>query len=216
MKDARYWEDVKQVPSSLKPSINLLRFIEENQIKSIVDFGCGEGKILDELSSLEKNQLGIDLNSSSISVAKAKQIRNTDFICGNLSTCVLSRNYDLGILQAVLTVIPDLKTRIEMLTNITKYVDYGIYINEFLQTPDQPKYFNYYKNGINETNEFGSFLVRENDEVKYLAHHFTPTELEIMLARIGLKVVSKQISKVSTRSGSIIDGIEIFALKDNQ
>lgn len=214
MKDVRYWEDVKQVPSSLKPSATLIGFIEENHINSIIDFGCGEGKILNELSTLGKNQLGIDLNSSSINIAKAKQIRNTEFICGNLSTCVLSRNFDLGILQAVLTVIPDLKSRVNLLINISKYIDFGIYINEFLQTPDQPKYFNYYKKGITETSEFGSFLVRENDEIKYCAHHFTPSELEIMLASVGLKVVSKQISKVTTRSGSIIDGIEIFALKD--
>lgn len=212
-KETDYWVKVDKVPSSLKPSKILTDFVSKVEVNSIVDFGCGEGKLLEQFSGYNKHQLGIDINENSINEAIKKKIPLTAFICSDLSSIHLEKKYDIGILQATLTVINGIKERINVMLKISQIITKYLYINEFLQTPTHPLYFDRYASGLAETGELGSFNVKENEKFVYQAHHFTEMELDVLLKLSGFKIIKKKLGKVRTRSGRIIDGIEIIAAR---
>ncbi len=208
-----FWVNTSKVPSSLTPNNTLLTYISRDDVNSIVDFGCGEGKLLESFAYLNKEQLGIDINSASIDIASKKNIPNTTFICSDLTKLDLNKSYEIGILQATLTVIKGIDVRLKLMDGISKIINTYLYVNDFLQTPSHPHYYERYKKGLIETEELGSFNVFQDDKVIYQAHHFSEFELDMLLGTNGFDIVEKQIHKVQTRSGRTIDGIELIAKK---
>lgn len=86
----------------------VLEYINEELFVSLLDVGCGDGKMIFELSRKNKNKklTGIDFSEKAILFAKAFNYGNgSEFICGDV--CYVRGEYDVITMVEVLEHIPD-------------------------------------------------------------------------------------------------------------
>ncbi|MBS3091801.1 methyltransferase domain-containing protein [Candidatus Pacearchaeota archaeon] len=65
----------------------------KNQIKTILNLGCGTGMHDIELSKEGYSVMGLDLSADMIEIAKSRNIPNTEFVVGNMSNFSLNNKF---------------------------------------------------------------------------------------------------------------------------
>lgn len=82
---------------------NEVKFLEKifqkygENIKNILDLGCGTGIHVKLLASKGYNITGLDLSKEMIDIAKSKNILNAEFIVGDMSNFNLNKKFDVVI-----------------------------------------------------------------------------------------------------------------------
>ena len=207
-----YWHKTTEVPSSLKLHSCIFDYIDSEA--TVIDLGCSEGATISLCCNKVKYASGIDINFQSLKKGKTVLPENVDFICGSLTDLPFGHNtFDLGMLQAVLTVIDKVEIRKKILNEVYGVINKYIYISDFLQTWSDPYYRDRYIKGLKETGEVGSFIVKEKNAKLYQAHHFAKEELRDLLCSSNFSLCEVHKRKVRTRSGNEIDGIIAIAKK---
>lgn len=70
---------------------------------TVIDIGCGSGRLTKMASKIAKKALGIDYSPNSIAFAnKFNSTNNTVYICGDLRTMDLQEQFDVAIMSGVL------------------------------------------------------------------------------------------------------------------
>lgn len=223
---ARDWDKFigDNIPSSLELSPIIYNYINQND--NICDIGMGFGKTIFELYKKGFHNLsGVDSNSSGIDFAnetikKFDLNGNFKFIIGNAENIdIESKSQDAVITQAFWTTIINFQDRKNILKEINRILKNNgiLYISDFGQTPDVPKYRQRYEDGILKGYEKGTFEVidPQTGAVEYLAHHHTKKEFTELLKEGNFKIENYSISPVKTRSGNTINGHTIIARKVN-
>ena len=117
------------------------------KLKDVIDVGCGTGNHLPYLAAKSEDIkiLGIDPSPSMIHIARQKEVKNTEFVVGELSKMNLINCYQLGIsLFNVVNHINKLKDLKTFLRSIYYRIDYGgVFIFDCLNgvaaTIDEPR-----------------------------------------------------------------------------
>jgi ubiquinone/menaquinone biosynthesis C-methylase UbiE len=88
--------------------------------KTIVDVGCGRGKITENLSIMTSSIISLDVNKDLLLKAKNAS-RNADFICADACHLPLIENSaDIAIVSSVFEFISDVETAIKQVKNILR------------------------------------------------------------------------------------------------
>lgn len=137
---------VTSIPSSL--TFDVSRFESVGSSDRILDLGCGTGKTSEELFKNGYTSIvGIDINE--LAVASASQnsrvLQGTRgaFVVGDIRCLPFATgSCDVGILQAVLTIIPTPQDRLLVLSEVHRVLFPGgkLYLCDFAQTWDSPLY----------------------------------------------------------------------------
>jgi len=146
----------------------------------IIDIGCGNGSLLQKLSSKIKYGLGIDVKKKKIKFAnkrvKKRGLNNLEFKLMDSGKLNLKENFEIAIAMFAIHEM-DYETQIKTLKNMSKIADklilidyvwpksiknkFLIYIDEYL-IGDYKKFKSYRKNGMLKLiNESGLKLDRE-------------------------------------------------------
>lgn len=74
-----------------------LKELNANNEKSILEIGCGTGRIAAKITDIAKNYTGIDISSKTIEQAKLHFVNKPamHFICGDFLTYDFNRNFDV-------------------------------------------------------------------------------------------------------------------------
>jgi 2-polyprenyl-3-methyl-5-hydroxy-6-metoxy-1,4-benzoquinol methylase len=81
-----------------------VELIRERRPESLLDVGCGDGRLLNMLQGLPIKMLGVDLSPRAISLAQAMN-PNLDFLCRDVAD--LEEQYEMVTILEVLEHIPD-------------------------------------------------------------------------------------------------------------
>jgi SAM-dependent methyltransferase len=204
-----YWRVTPAVPSTLPLLPEILSLLRPAD--SILDCGCGAGRVLSELAGqgLGHARFGLDINPPSLTAARDK-----GFPVMQAEVAALPLRHgacDVCFLQAVLTCLVPAARRLAVLREIRRVTRRLLCLADFLQNWDLPLYRDRYTSGLAETGEVGSFLVREAGKVLYPAHHSTVDELSALLASAGFTIVFLETPYVRTRSGNTVRGVVLAA-----
>jgi len=81
----KYWQNIEEAPPESDPLTFkrlkvFLKFVESQNIKNILDFGCGSGIVANELKKAGYNVVGVDISQNAINETKRKY-PDINFIC---------------------------------------------------------------------------------------------------------------------------------------
>jgi len=209
----------RSIPSTLELHSDIFKVLKKED--RIIDFGCGYGKTCFELVTKGYGSvIGVDINNNGIEYAqdhvRKNEITGCRFSVENVAGLSFNDNsFTFGIMQAFLTTIPNEKDRKSIFSEASRVICPGgfLYIAEFTQSWDIPKYEKRYLSAISEGYEKGSFPVinSHTGELDYVARHYTEKELTTLLTTENFKIETLQNEKFTTRTGNIVDGVVMIA-----
>ena len=124
-------------------------------------------------------------------------------------------SFTFGIMQAFLTTIPNESDRKSVFSEASRVIcpEGYLYIAEFTQSWNIPKYEKRYLSAIAEGYEKGNIPVKnlKTGELDYIARHYTEEELSALLTTANFQIESLQVENFTTRTGNIINGVVIIA-----
>jgi ubiquinone/menaquinone biosynthesis C-methylase UbiE len=136
----------------------------------ILDFGCGQGRILQQLKSEGFQKLfGVDISENMIKIA-GKNLSGTGFKVNTGVTMPYDDlSFDCVIVAAVLTCIINRDEQIKLITEIKRVLKPNglVYINDFLINNDQRNISRYEK----YEKKYGIYGVFEIEEDVAMRHH---------------------------------------------
>lgn len=89
----------------------------------------------------------------------------------------------------------------------------SILVQDFLKTPEHPLYAARYDEGVALGAPRGVFPVREGGAILYWARHYVRKEMETIIGRAGGLIASWREFPAPTRSGNVIRGVVLTAVK---
>ena len=106
------WPEIKNFVSEL------------NKGDSLLDIGCGNGRLLEVLKNKEINYLGIDNSSELVKIAQ-KNYPNNKFLVGDILNLkkIAEKKFDYIFCLAVLPHIPGKELRIQALEELKKHLN---------------------------------------------------------------------------------------------
>jgi len=217
-KSAETWRNwnAEEIPSTTSIAIEMLEKLPP--VSRILDLGCGIGKSLEVLATLDADTLtGVDVNVAAVARARSKwnSSREAAFIAGDaLHLPFPDNSFDVATAQAFLTVVPTRAERLAALREAGRILRPGgyIYIGDFLQNSTIDLYVRRYVFGLELIGEYGTFPVSNSSGgIAYFAHHFTEEELEVLIGGAGFELKAIQLAPTKTYSGHDVTGISVVA-----
>jgi len=104
--------------------IDILKYVKKEEIKSVLDVGCGEGTITYDIAKYfsKADVTGIDFSKTGIKLASANyKLANLNFKY-DLQSKLLNRNYDLITAFEVLEHVGDWKRLLRRMARSSKYL----------------------------------------------------------------------------------------------
>jgi trans-aconitate methyltransferase len=188
-----YWkaEDYYQNSSSQKQAAaDLLKYVTIPEKGSILDVGCGDGKITAELAAAIPQGLviGVDISLAMIEFAKAhfssspnvsfhlRDAQKLDFqnafdIVFSFTTLQWIQNHDAFLQGAYLSLKPRGTLAVTMPMGLPHTLDQAVH--EMINKPEWASYFQNFSTGWN-------FVTDTDYEERLLAHHFTIQRLAVV------------------------------------
>ena len=151
--------------------------------KRIIDIGCNTGGVARYLAALGHEVTGVDLNAEAIEAARHLACREgithrTDFIVGDIRDLTLSAEFDVAIMNRLLTCVPELEAWRQVLSKAKSMLRVGGILNvcDFLVCDD---YEERYEIGKKSGWRDGNFTVLKPDgSLRFIAHHHSRMDLE--------------------------------------
>jgi SAM-dependent methyltransferase len=205
----------RTTPSSVE--LNQLFFNKIPKAHHILDFGCGWGRIAHILSVSGYQIDGFDINPAAVS--EANKLLNTNIfqVADARKLPYKNSSFDTCLLQAFLTTISR-EDRISVIQEAYRVLkdDGYLYLADFIRDMENLNYKKRYLKDFNDTGEMGTFKVTKDGkmggDVLYLAHHFTPMELEnILEPYFDIEIFYK--TNFTSYHGNPVKGMIILARK---
>lgn len=162
---------------------------------SVLDLGCGNGRLLKVLDHKNPNYLGIDQEKELVEIAK-KHWPKYNFLCSNIEE-LPNKKYDFIFLIAVIHHIPSRKKRLTVLKNLRNHLNKNgkIIISVWNLRKTRPKLVlkSYLKSLFSSQIEYGDVLFPwKKDHGKELItryyHAFSKKELKNLVKNSGFKI----------------------------
>lgn len=113
-------------PDSIHPKHRIMQYHEwfTQRINSnwfVLDAGCGNGTLTFDISQVAMGVMGIDIEEDNIKIARERCSRdNVEFICGDITTCVIDFEADCIVLSNVLEHIEDRRGFLDKLKEVSR------------------------------------------------------------------------------------------------
>lgn len=204
-----YWNEVAEVKTFTHPvDITIIDQYLNRQSK-ILDFGCGYGRIIKELSDLGfENMVGYDTSKALIDRGRRKHNLPIYYIDDSLNLPVNDNSVDCILLFAVLTCIPSNKGQAELIKMLYSKLKTGgiIYISDYYLQDNSVEVGRYsYLN--DDPNNFGVFSLPEGATFR---HHTKEWLAELTK---DFDVLMKKPIIVMTMNGHPASGFQLIGQK---
>lgn len=204
-----YWDEVAEIKTFTHPiDIELINtFLNKQSI--IVDFGCGYGRIVKQLTDFGfENVCGFDTSKELI----ARGISENNLVLYHIDNPtelkIEDNSIDCIILFAVLTCIPSNKGQNSLISLLLSKLKKGgiLYISDYYLQENSVEVERYeYLNG--DKNNFGVFKLPEG---AIFRHH---TKEWIKTLTKDFEIISETPIIVETMNGNIANGFQLIAKK---
>jgi SAM-dependent methyltransferase len=204
-----YWNEVAEIKTFTHPiDIKILnRFL--NKQSQIVDFGCGYGRIVKQLTDLGfENVSGFDTSRELVARGKAENNLTLYHIENPTDLKLEDNSVDCIILFAVLTCIPSNEGQNNLIQLLCSKLKKGgiIYISDYYIQENSAEVERYeYLNG--DKNNFGVFRLPEGATFR---HH---TKEWIQTLTAAFKILLENPLIVKTMNGNSADAFQIIGRK---
>lgn len=205
----KYWDSVSQTKTFTHPinSAQLLKYVSATD--KIVDFGCGYGRLVKELTDQKfKNVTGFDTSKELINRGQQNGI-NTIFHFNDIATLPVDNNSaDCFLLFAVLTCIPSNHAQKRLINTLSSKLKPNgiIYISDYYLQDDLSEVKRYeYLNG--DQNNFGTFTLPEGATFR----HHTKEWIEELTKDFKMK--ESTIIDVKTMNGNSAKAFQLIIQK---
>ena len=204
-----YWDEVAEIKTFTHPlDIELLNPYLNKQ-STIVDFGCGYGRIVKELTDLGfENVCGFDTSKELIARGISENNLSLYHIDNPTDIKLEDNSIDLIILFAVLTCIPSNEGQNSLISLLLSKLKKGgiLYISDYYLQENSVEVERYeYLNG--DKNNFGVFKLPEG---AIFRHH---TKEWIKTLTKDFEIISETPIIVETMNGNIANGFQLIAKK---
>jgi SAM-dependent methyltransferase len=204
-----YWDEVAEIKTFTHP-INL-ELINDflNKQSRIVDFGCGYGRIIKQLTDLGfENVCGFDTSKELVARGILENNLSLYHIDNPTELKLEDNSIDCIILFAVLTCIPSNEGQNSLMSLLLSKLKKGgiIYISDYYLQENSVEVERYeYLNG--DKNNFGVFKLPEG---VIFRHH---TKEWIKTLTKDFEIISETPIIVKTMNGNIANGFQLIAKK---
>jgi SAM-dependent methyltransferase len=204
-----YWNRVAEIKTFTHPiDLELLnRFLNKQSI--IVDFGCGYGRIVKQLTDLGfKNVLGYDTSKELIARGILENNLSLFHIENPTELQLEDNSVDCILLFAVLTCIPSNEGQEKLINLLLSKLKKGgiIYISDYYLQENSVEVERYeYLNG--DANNFGVFKLPEGATFR----HHTKEWIEILTKNFEILIENPLV--VKTMNGNSANGFQIIGRK---
>lgn len=204
-----YWDEVAEIKTFTHPiDLELINNFLNNQSR-IVDFGCGYGRIVKQLTDLGfENVCGFDTSKELIARGISENNLSLYHIDNPTDIKLEDNSIDLIILFAVLTCIPSNKGQNSLISLLLSKLKKGgiLYISDYYLQENSVEVARYeYLNG--DKNNFGVFKLPEG---AIFRHH---TKEWIKTLTKDFEIISETSIIVKTMNGNIANGFQLIAKK---
>jgi ubiquinone/menaquinone biosynthesis C-methylase UbiE len=197
----------------------LVNFLRGKTAKDILDIGCACGRTCFFLQENGYEVVGVDIGKTQIwhACEEARTHRNNvpRFIVNDARTlCFPNSSFDNVVMLGVLTLVPKHQRR-EIMNEAYRVLKPSghLFIEEFGRTWTNPVYAKRYKKDLRNTNEMGTFAIRdETGKTLHLSHHFTRGELLKLLRNFRIVSFEEEVF-TSYYHGNWVKGYTILAHK---
>lgn len=227
MEEFDAWKQFKgrQTPSSVELDRIFFQMVPPGS--KVLDFGCAWGRIAFQLQDRGYRVTGFDLNEKAIEEAietarktNAEEKFKIKFETANANELhYKDETFDACIIQAFMTTIINPEERKRVLNEAYRVLKKGgiIYLADFGQNWENPRYRRRYNEDYQKTGETGTFIVTDtgtpDGKNMFLAHHYTVEEL---LKLVDEKFQIKEFKETSftTFHGNVTIGLIFIGIKD--
>lgn len=204
-----YWDEVAEIKTFTHPiDLELINNFLNNQSR-IVDFGCGYGRIVKQLTDLGfENVYGFDTSKELIARGISENNLSLYHIDDPTELKLEDNSIDLIILFAVLTCIPSNEGQNSLISLLLSKLKKGgiLYISDYYLQENSVEVERYeYLNG--DKNNFGVFKLPEG---AIFRHH---TKDWIKTLTKDFEIISETPIIVETMNGNIANGFQLIAKK---
>jgi SAM-dependent methyltransferase len=210
--------DAEKIPSKAStPHLDMFlaavqKTAAENRPLTLLDVGCGTGRLGRRLYDRGFSVLGVDVNLDAVRAAQklavpadapGRRLRfeEADF-ASDESPRLDGGPFDVVVCQLVFSIIGDARQRTNLLRHVRKQLRPGgwLYLSASgVSDAINAGYARLYAEDIHLTGERHSYLSRnEQGEVLYMTHHFTADELAKQLETAGFDQINVTTEKESS------------------
>ncbi|HEX3622562.1 MAG TPA: class I SAM-dependent methyltransferase [Acidimicrobiales bacterium] len=119
-----YDERWKELAATGRPVHGEADFVESLRPRSVLDAGCGTGRVAAELAERGIEVVGVDVDPSMLQVARAKR-PDLDWIVGDLASVDLGRTYDVVVLAGNVMIFVAPGTEAAVVRNLARHLAPG-------------------------------------------------------------------------------------------
>jgi SAM-dependent methyltransferase len=204
-----YWDEVAEIKTFTHPiDLELINNFLNNQSR-IVDFGCGYGRIVKQLTDLGfENLCGFDTSKELITRGISENNLSLYHIDSPTELKLEDNSIDCIILFAVLTCIPSNEGQKDLMRLLISKLKKGgiIYISDYYLQENSVEVERYeYLNG--DQNNFGVFKLPEGSTFR----HHTKEWIKTLAKDLDILIENPLI--VRTMNGNIAKGFQIIGKK---
>lgn len=204
-----YWDEVAEIKTFTHPiDLELINNFLNNQSR-IVDFGCGYGRIVKQLTDLGfENVCGFDTSKELIARGISENNLSLYHIDNPTELKLEDNSIDCIILFAVLTCIPSNEGQKDLMRLLISKLKKGgiIYISDYYLQENSVEVERYeYLNG--DQNNFGVFKLPEGATFR----HHTKEWIKTLTKDLDILIENPLI--VRTMNGNIANGFQIIGKK---
>lgn len=204
----------KETTPRLDRFLERVTFQHAERPRTLLDVGCGDGRIALRLAGAGFDVTGVDVNAGAI-LAAERRVANTphpgrslrfsvaDF-AATATPVVDGAPFDVGVCQLVLSIVGDRAARTNLLRHLHAVLrrDGWLYLSASgVSDAINATYARLYEQDLALTGERHSYLSRDGQgEVLYQTRHFTADELEDLLTAAGFdRITIESVEETSSR-----------------
>ncbi len=171
---------------------------------SVLDAGCGNGRLIGLLKDKNINYLGVDISEKLIEIAKRKYPQNEFLVADNLNLPFPDNNFDKVFFIAVLHTIPSRELRKKALMELKRVLKpKGILILTVWDMWREDTFllllkYSFLKLTGKSKLDFKDAFVPWADKTKRYHHFFTKKELQCLAEESGFKIIKRGIVRNET------------------
>lgn len=177
---------------------------------SVLDVGCGNGRLLELLERKHINYLGIDISEKLIDLARKKYPQNDFLVADNLNLPFPDDKFDKVFSVAVLHTIPSEELRKKALSELKRVLKpNGLLILTVWDMWRKDTFgillrYYFFKLIGKSKLDFGDAFVPWAQKTERYYHFFTKRELQSLVEKSGFEIIKKGVARNETGKRSNI------------